>query len=277
MRLFLTGGTGFIGSYLLQAALKAGHEVRAFRRESSQARITLSREPEWVTGTSFDDVPAKALAGCDVLIHCAAYGVSPQPCEWETAMQANVAEPMSLMLKAVEQNVSRLVVCGSCTEFGSAASRYDSIPADAPMEPIGAYASSKAAFTTAFSGLVREKELHGLVARVFHVFGEGQDARNFWPSLKRAALAGEDFDMSSGEQVRDFTSVEVVAKMILEAALNCPLEPGQPQYVNLSGGQPQRLAQFAEHWWEQWQATGTLRVGALPQRANEVMRYVPQV
>jgi uncharacterized protein YbjT (DUF2867 family) len=47
MRLFPAGGTGFIGSQVLEAALVAGHEVRALRRTSlSVPLIALTCQPQ---------------------------------------------------------------------------------------------------------------------------------------------------------------------------------------------------------------------------------------
>ena len=49
MRIFLTGGTGFIGSYVLSAALIDGHTVSALRRDSlSRPVIPLPSEPYWI-------------------------------------------------------------------------------------------------------------------------------------------------------------------------------------------------------------------------------------
>ena len=42
------------------------------------------------------------------------------------------------------------------------------------------------------------------IHRIFQVFGEGEHETRFWPSLHRAAQAGDDFEMTLGEQVRDF-------------------------------------------------------------------------
>jgi hypothetical protein len=37
------------------------------------------------------------------------------------------------------------------------------------------------------------------------------------------------------------------------------------------------VREFAEHWWQKFEARGKLLFGALPYRADEVMRYVPLV
>ena len=55
MKIFTTGGTGFIGSHFVQAAITSGHEVIALRRPGSQPRRLLKEQPKWIDG---------ALDGC---------------------------------------------------------------------------------------------------------------------------------------------------------------------------------------------------------------------
>ncbi len=50
MHIFLTGGTGFIGSNLIQLALDQKHEITAIKRNAeSKPRIVLTKQPKWIT------------------------------------------------------------------------------------------------------------------------------------------------------------------------------------------------------------------------------------
>jgi nucleoside-diphosphate-sugar epimerase len=258
-------------------ALAAGNQVRALRRSNrSSPRIPVDREPEWIT-KGMAEVTTGDLRGMDTLVHLAAAGVSPQQADWATLFRTNVTESLELWLKAAEAGVPRLVVCGSCFEYGRSAERYAFIPADAPLEPTGAYAASKAAATIAALALAVETRIELVVLRPFHVFGEGQYESNFWPSLKEAAVSGKDYLMTAGEQVRDFTPVAEVARAFMQAAQQPGLQPGAPRIENVGTGRPQTLRAYAEYWWKQWDARGRLLVGALPYRTGEIMRYVPEV
>jgi nucleoside-diphosphate-sugar epimerase len=274
MRLFLTGGTGFIGSHFLRSALAAGHAITALRR-SSPAKIPLPEDPHWLEHTMPEVEPAD-LAGHDVLVHLAAVGVSPQKADWATLFRVNVTESLDLWRRAAHAGIQRFLICGSCFEYGKAGERYEFIPPDAPLEPSSGYAASKAAATMAAVALAREHGLSLTVARPFHTFGEGQHTENFWPSLRRAALAGENFPMTGGEQARDFMPVEELAAAFLRL-LECSAPPGMPLIRNIGTGQPTTLRTFAEDWWSRWEAKGKLLPGALPYSAHEVMRYVPLV
>ena len=94
--------------------------------------------------------------------------------------------------------------------------------------------------------------------------------------LRKAALAGEDFPMTLGEQVRDYMPVMDIAESFTKA-LTMQLLPGKPVIANIGSGNPQTLRAFAEFWWERFQAKGKLHVGAVPYRKGEVMRYVPDI
>jgi nucleoside-diphosphate-sugar epimerase len=276
MKLFVTGGTGFIGAHFLRQALAAGHDVSALCLPNDRPRINLPVEPRWLQGTVGDDW-TEALAGCDALVHLAALGVSPQKAEWPDLLRVNVLDSAQLWLQAARIGIRRLIICGSCFEYGRSGERYERIPVDAPLEPTNAYAASKAAATVNALALAVEQQVELIVLRPFHLFGEGQHPANFWPSLQRAAFAGEDFAMTPGEQIRDFMPVEEVAAAFLNAVARTDLQAGQPRIENLGTGKPQTLRAFAEHWWQTWHATGKLKFGVQPYRPGEVMRYVPQL
>jgi len=276
MKIFVTGGTGFIGSHFLPAALQAGHEVTALRLPGDKPKVPSTAQPEWVDGSLADDWQGR-LAGCQALVHLAAIGVSPQQADWDELFKVNVQQSLKLWLQAAKCGLNRFVICGSCFEYGKSGERYDSIPVDAPLEPTNAYAASKAAATMAALALAVEKRIELIVLRPFQVFGEGELESRLWPSLRKAALAGEDFPMTAGDQVRDFIAVEQVAEAFVAAITRTDLRSGAPRIENLGTGQPQTVRAFAGHWWKQWGAKGKLLVGAVPYRNNEVMRYVPQI
>lgn len=276
MRIFLTGGTGFIGSHVLQQALAAGHEVIALRRPGAMPPIPLEQQPRWLDGALADDWH-EPLGQCDALLHLAAYGVAAGANDWTTCFQVNVIDSLNLWRQAVAAGVQRFLVVGSCFEYGRSGERYEAIPITAPLEPTTAYGASKAAATMAALAMAVEHCLSLVVARPFHVYGPGEAAGRFWPSLVAAATAGDDLPMTTGAQVRDFQPVDQAASQLLACLQHPQLQPGAPRVVNLGTGEPRSLLAFAESEWQRLQGQGTLRAGAIAHRANEVWRYVPEV
>jgi nucleoside-diphosphate-sugar epimerase len=280
MKLFVTGGTGFIGSHFLNVAIDAGHEVIAIRREGATPRVPLLQQPHWITATLKDAgeifLKDESLE-IDAVVHLAATGVLPKDQNWSDCYQTNVTDSLEVWQSALEAGVRRIVSCGSCFEYGASALRYERIPVTCPLEPSGPYASSKAAATVSLTGLTREKKTEAVLVRPFQVYGEGECEGRFWPELRAAALSGADFAMTAGEQIRDFVPVERVADRILRLAVGDKVEPGQTLIVNIGSGVPEKLKDFASRMWTKWQAKGELLLGALPYRKDEVMRYVPEL
>src|SRR5207245_1839004 len=80
-------------------------------------------------------------------------------------------------------------------------------------------------------------------ARLFYMYGDDQPATSLWPSLKAAAVAGQqEFSMSGGEQLRDYLPVEEVARRLVALALD-PAERGP---VNVCSGRPVAVREFVE-------------------------------
>lgn len=276
MKIFITGSNGFIGSHVVKRALDGGHEVVGLRRSTKRAAIELLKQPKWVEGSLEDDL-RPVLQGCDAVIHLAAYGVNPAYNSWQEAFRWNVDATIKVLEQAKSMGVKRFVIAGSCSEYGRSAERFDYVPCDAPLEPVGPYAASKAAATLAAAAYARENDIELVVLRLFHIYGEGESEERFWPSLKRAALAGDDFPMTLGAQIRDFTPVALAAERLLYSAVEQEVVKRRPEIHNLGQGRPVSLSAFAEAQWTKFSATGKLKKGALPYRDSEVMRYVPQV
>lgn len=276
MKIFITGSNGFIGSHLVKKALDEGHEVVGLRLPNHTEKINLPKQPIWISGTLEDDF-SKVLTGCDVVIHLAAYGVNPIYDSWQECFRWNVTASLNLWDQAHHAGIKKIIIAGSCSEYGKSAERYESIPSDAPLEPVNAYGASKAAATLAAMAYAREKNMELAVLRLFHIYGDGESANRFWPGLRKAALEGADFPMTLGGQIRDFMPVEQVAEKFLNYATMMSLEPGNPSIQNVGTGKPQSLLDFAEMYWTKFGGKGKILPGNIPYRKNEIMRYVPKI
>jgi len=231
---------------------------------------------QWLVA-ELDQAPVAVMATCGVLVHLAAAGVTGPENDWDLCFGTNVIRSMGLWRAAIQAGIRRFIVCGSCYEYGRAGERYERIPVDAPLEPVTAYAASKAAATALAQGLAAMHGLQLTVLRPFQVYGPGEAPSRFWPSLQAAALAGRDFPMTTGQQVRDFTPVAQVAEEIAEQVTAVPPAPGQPVILNLGTGQGRSVLEFAEAEWRRLQANGRLIPGAVSMRPREVLRYVPEL
>lgn len=273
MKVLLTGGTGFVGSYLIQELLLGGYEVVATRRPGSMPVISLIENPIWLD-RSFVELTLADLKGVETVIHLASAGVSPKRASWADLQQINVAAGLRLIELTYQAGVRRFVATGTCFEYGSEASAWQHIPPSAALRPITPYGSSKAAGFFMLNSFATNHLIEFYYGRVFTAYGEGQYEANLWPSLHAAALSGADFPMTSGKQIRDFISVQAVAKYLRVAVERNDLVPSLPLVVNIGSGKGLSVLDFASNEWQRLRAHGSLRPGALPSRVDQTDRLV---
>lgn len=276
MKIFLTGGTGFVGSHFINEAHKAGHTVIALKRFNSNTRIILDRDPLWIDGTLVGNYHS-ILNDCDAFVHLAAFGVSPQPANWNDCLYWNVLKSADLLNQALISGVKRVICIGTFAEYGESGLKYEFIPPTCSLSPKGPYATSKVAFSAIMNTLCKEYNVYSSYFRLFSIFGDGQHSNNLYPSLKRAALLGENFSMTKGEQIRDFLSVKKATQQIVKGLEFNGVKRGSLNFSNIGSGRPQSILEFSKYHWNKWNANGQLNVGALPYRENEIMRFVAQL
>ena len=273
MRIFLTGGTGFIGSHLLRELLLAGHKVFAIRRSGSLPVIPLEQQPIWLERSLLQLNP-NDLEGIDVCIHLASAGVSPQRASWQEMELINVASGLHLIQIAHQAGVKRFIAAGTCLEYGLEAENWDRIPPNAPLRPTTPYGSSKASGFHMLNAFASTNSIELFYGRIFTAYGVGQFSGNLWPSLCQSARAGDDFPMTKGDQVRDFIPVFDVARYLRIASERCDLKPGEPLIANIGSGHGMSVIDFAKQQWERLGAIGSLQPGVISCKAGQISRIV---
>jgi nucleoside-diphosphate-sugar epimerase len=276
MNLFVTGGTGFIGSNFLEKAMENGHKIVGLRRRGSQTRIPLSTQPNWVEGTLEDNF-TEDLKDIDILVHFASHSPNVPYDSLENCIYWNVVATLKLFDAALEAGIDKFLVAGSSFEYGTSANLFDKIPPSAPLTPIENYPVSKAMASIMLNGWAVKNKVKLKILRIFNVYGEGETDTRLWPSLKKEALAGNDFKMTKGEQVRDFINVKDLAKIFLDELDFSKINKGACEIKNVGSGKSQTVLQFSKYWWKKWKAKGELLEGILPYRENEVMQYLPKI
>jgi len=209
MHFVVTGSTGFIGSAVVKAALAQGHAVTVFVRDAQKAKDSFAGNDRLTIVSGVDiakGFPSDVLKGDDVLIHLAwaEVGKYTDP----SNLFGNLEPQYNFIMQAVDKGVRNITVAGSCLEYGlqEGAAREDD-----DVSPVTFYGLAK-------------KTLHDMLAlslpqdaifkwlRYFYVYGPGQRPGAVIPQLLRALDAGEEmFNMSKGDQVRDFVHVDTVA------------------------------------------------------------------
>ena len=145
MRVLVTGGTGFIGSYAAIAFADAGHDVRLLVRDPAKAaRVFAPHDrpvPELVVGDMTDPVAvAAALEGCDAVLHAAAHvGVADGDA---SAVATNAVGVRTVIGAAIERGLDPILYTSSVTTLYPPTGPV--LTPDSPLaEPTGPYSESK--------------------------------------------------------------------------------------------------------------------------------------
>jgi dihydroflavonol-4-reductase len=122
--ILVTGGTGFLGSYIIKHLVEKGYAVRAIRR-SNKLPFWIPKEifdkVEWIEGDVLDVVALdEALEGVDTVIHSAAV-VSFVKKERQNMYQVNVEGTANVVNMMLEKNIRRLVHISSVAALGRSA------------------------------------------------------------------------------------------------------------------------------------------------------------
>ena len=224
MSLYLvTGGAGFIGSHLTQALLQRGERVRVVDNFSTGKRENVPAGVEVIEGDLADDgVAARAVSGCDYVLHQAAIPSVPRSVKDPLGThRANVDGTMQMLVAARDAGVKRFVFAGSSSTYGNSAvlpKREDMRPA--PITPYALQKHVGEQYCQLFTSLYG---LETVTTRYFNVFGPRQAPDSPYSGVIslfiKALRAGQaPLIHGDGRQTRDFTYVANVVDGVLRAA-----------------------------------------------------------
>jgi nucleoside-diphosphate-sugar epimerase len=239
MRIALTGATGFIGRNLLNALANRGHTIcLLLRSEHPQVEF-----PSTVEKISFDLKEEhtdflERIGNPDMLIHLAWGGLpnyrSTHHFESELPLHFN------FLKRVIRAGVKKIVVAGTCFEYGAVSGCVDESHPTNPTNPYG-HAKDSLRRQLEFLRLTCDFELTW--SRIFYLFGDGQPSGSLLPLLDAAIDRGDKFfPMTQGEQLRDYMSVREVAETLASLVLsNCDCG-----VVNLCSGTPVSVRRIVE-------------------------------
>ncbi len=226
-RYLVTGGAGFIGSNLVEALLRLGHDVRALDDFSSGRRENLASAGEWASGGSarftllegdvtLAEVCSEAIEGVDFVLHQAAIPSVQRSIENpQRTNEVNVTGTLNMLVAARAAGVQRFVFASSSSLYGESPT-LPKLESHRP-EPISPYGLQKLAGESYCRLFHRLYGLPTVALRYFNVFGPRQDPASEYsaviPRFATASRTGRPATIyGDGEQTRDFTFVENVVE-----------------------------------------------------------------
>ena len=179
----------------------------------------------------------------------------------------NLPACVELIEQMVEAGLQRLVVAGTCYEYGL---QNGPLREDQFSDPVNCYAIAKDSLRRVIASRHSQQGLQWCWARIFYPFGQGQNPNSLLPSLQRAiGQRDPEFAMSSGRQIRDFIPVDHVAKLLLRLTTH----PGAQGIYNCGSGRPISLRELAEERITESLAPTALRLGVYPDRKDEPLAF----
>jgi len=242
MKYLVTGGTGFIGSHIVENLVKTGETVRVLDDLSTgkEENIAPFRDKvEFIQGDiRYPEVCQNACTGMDYVLHQAALGSVPRSVEDpKTTNDVNISGTLNMLIAARDANVKRFVFASSSSVYGDSAV----LPKVETMEPdpLSPYALSKYSGETYALLFYKLYSFETVALRYFNVYGPRQD-----PNSQYAAVIPSFISLLSkseapsifgdGEQTRDFTFVHDVVRANLLACTSPSLACGR--FYNIAGG-----------------------------------------
>jgi len=262
--ILLTGATGFVGRHVLRHLLEAGACVRAVVRPGRPL-------PDGVARIETPDVFAESpawwethLRGIDTVIHCAWYA-EPGAYLFDPRNHDCLVGTLALARAATRVGVRRLVGVGTCFEYDLSARV---LSTDTALRPSTPYAACKAAAFLALSQTLPKADVSFAWARLFYLYGEGEDPRRLVPYLHDRLSKGQPADLTQGFQIRDFMNVAEAGAQIASLALPGPGRDVQGA-VNICSGKPVTVRELAMSVAHGYGRPDLLRFGARAENAVE--------
>ncbi|WP_434580268.1 NAD(P)-dependent oxidoreductase [Pseudomonas sp. Z5-35] len=268
MKVLVTGATGFVGRHLVEALLARGCQVRAVARRAEPAR-----ELPWFDRVEFVAVDihgegldvAAVVEGIDALAHLAWPGLPNYQALFH--YENNLMADYRFIKLAIAAGVPQVLVTGTCFEYGLQSGPLDELTTPQPANPYGLAKNTLRLF---LEQLQREQPFTLQWARLFYLYGAGQNPSSLLAALDRAIDAREtDFNMSSGEQLRDYLPIERAAAYL--AGLMQRREFNG--VVNCSSGQPVSVRALVEARLRERGADIRLNLGHYPYPTHEPMAF----
>jgi len=268
MKVLVTGATGFIGSYVVRELINQGYRVVATSKNPEKAKAF-----EWISQVQYIPCDLKVVQENffqffqqpELLIHLAWEGLPNYKDLFH--LEENLFSNYRFLKNMLEHGLKHLVVTGTCFEYGM---QSGALSEDMEAKPDNPYGLAKDTLRKFLEQLQRKIDFELKWIRLFYMYGKGQSPNAILSQLDRALEDGEtDFNMSGGEQLRDYLSVQKVAEYIVKIAMQNKAHG----IINCCSGTPVSIRNFVENYLRKKQKNLHLNLGYYPYPDYEPMAF----
>jgi len=265
MKILVTGATGFIGRHVVSELLKNNYDVIAVSRDKQKAEtIGWYNDVEYHPIDIYKSDISKEIELPDYMIHLAWSGLPDYKLLFH--FEENLLNDYNFIKKIVIKDVKHILVTGTCFEYGM---KNGKLSEDFITNPINPYGLAKDTLRKFLQELQKKHSFVLQWVRLFYVYGEGQNSKSIFPMLEKAIDNNDKvFNMSNGEQLRDYLPVEEVAKTIVKLFRN-----KKSDIINCCSGKPISIRSLVEKKIAEKKSAIKLNLGYYPYLDYEPMAF----
>jgi len=226
MKILVTGGAGYIGSFMVKRLLDLGHEVVVFDNLERGHKEAIDKRAKFAQGDIKSFVTLKNLFSSekiDAVMHFAGYISVEESVEKKDLYYQNNVEGSKNLLRAMMEigSVDKVIFSSSAAVYGN--SKKIPIPEDHPKNPTSPYGKSKLEVEEMLESFQKEEGLNFVSLRYFNAAGAAFDAslgESHEPEThiiplaiksaieeKEFSLFGTDYNTPDGTCIRDYIHV----------------------------------------------------------------------
>lgn len=271
MKVLVTGATGFIGTHLISELIKDPTiEVIATSRDKNKAQ-----ESQWYKEVCYipfdihyenlDRNLYEFFNKPDLLIHLAWDGLLNY--DDLSHMEHIYFSNQGFVKNLLQNGLKNISVTGTCLEYGMVSGKLDE---DMVPMPSNAYAIGKDMLRRYIELLNETIDFNFKWIRLFYIYGDGQSKKSLYSSLIEAIKNDEkEFNMSKGDQIRDFMSIKSVVSNIIQISKQNNVLGA----INCCSNEPISVRKFVESYLKKHDYNLKLNLGYYPYPTYESMAF----
>ena len=267
-KILITGAGGFIGWHLIHQLQIYGPQISTISRNHNNFFKEIEQYAIDIKDTCAIN---ECLQTCqpDHIFHLAAYKDRNESIQaFYSSVETNVLGTLNLFSAAKDvTSLESIVTLGTAEEYGKNIPPFNEKLRECPVTP---YSFSKLCISQMGELFFHLYNLPVIILRPTLAYGPGQGTDMFLPSLITSLLENKPFDMTLGDQTRDFVYVADLIEAMILASGNTN---ANGQIINIGSGVPTKIADIAQTIDEIIGKKGLVKLGGKPYRKNEVMNY----
>lgn len=266
-KILITGASGFIGGHLLKKLAPLGCQVAVLTHQKKKTAVDAHVISGDLTVPESFSAAVKKWAP-QIVFHLAAFKERKSDlAHFRQAIKVNLEGSLNLFEALEEAPLESVVVLGTGEEYGQNLPPYLEASRE---DPVNAYSWSKTALTHLCQLFFTSKKMPVTILRPGLAYGPKQSDDMFIPSLIRSLQKNVPFQMSLGEQTRDFIFIDDLINALLLAASQ---KKARGEIINIGQGIPVPLAEVALKIETFMNKENLIQMGKVPYRPREIMEY----